>query len=896
MNSAEENHHDSQSGDAMNPRSYSSPLRRPQLAAAVTGLLFLLLWPSAHAADDDKVAGTVVYEGAVRRILKSHCFRCHGEGGKVEGGLDLRLRRLVMKGGESGQVVDRSNPAESVLLQRVTTGEMPPEEIDHRPTSDEIEILRRWILDGAPGATEPDQLDPSEYITAEEASFWSYRPLQPVEIPSAKHVELVRVPIDAFLLHSLEEHGLSFAEEADRNTLIRRLYFDLWGLPPTPQQVERFVNDGSPLAYERMVDRLLSSPRYGERWGRHWLDVAGYADSEGYTDDDTLRPDAWRYRDYVIGAFNRGKPIDQFFVEQLAGDELVSAPYGDLPPKKMDALIATGFLRMAPDGTASAADKLVAINDSIAKSLEIVSSAMLGLTVACAQCHDHRYDPISQKDYYRFRAIFEPAYDWKAWKAPNKRRQSLYTDADRARAADVEKQAKKIEVGRTEKQREFIQATYEQQLSKLPDSLREVVRLAHDTPAKERTPEQKEVLKKNPSVNVTASSLYLYDRKAADELKALADKAADVRKTKPIEKFVRVLAESVAEKVPLSYVFVRGDHEQPGEQVSAAGFRVLGGTTFAENDPKTPSTGRRLRFARWLTSDRHPLSARVFVNRVWLHHFGRGLVNTPGDFGQLGEPPSHPELLDYLAEEFRRGGWNLKRLHRMLVLSTAYRQSSRPTAEGLRVDPDNRWLWRMPVRRVEAEVLRDSILQISGELLFEACGPPVPVMADRDGKFVIGIENLNAGRPGAIIPLKGQDLRRSVYVQVRRSRRLTVLDTFDAPLMSPNCTQRSFSASATQSLMLMNGDFHIARAEQLATRIIDEASNQLTPQLQFAWQLCYGRRPDPVELTNSIKYVQQTERSHREQDAKSDAKQQRQFAMASLCHALFSSNEFLYIE
>ncbi|MEO2011804.1 MAG: PSD1 and planctomycete cytochrome C domain-containing protein [Pirellulaceae bacterium] len=878
----------------MNCMFCSSRIRLQGSVAGLTGLLCLLLWSSASAVEPDKGA-TITYEGGVRPVLKTHCFRCHGEAGTVEGGLDLRLRRLIMKGGESGPIIDIENPSDSVLLERVTTGEMPPEEVKHRPTPDEIDILRQWVMNEAPGVTEPDGLDPSEYITTAEKSFWSYQPLLQPEIPITNHPALVRAPIDAFLLHSLEGRGLSFGEEAGRHTLIRRLSFDLWGLPPTPQQVERFVGDSSPLAYERLVDQLLSSPRYGERWGRHWLDVAGYADSEGYTDEDTQRPDAWRYRDYVIQAFNGGKPINQFFVEQLAGDELVSRPYGDLPPQELDALIATGFLRMAPDGTATAANKSVAINDSIAKSLEIISSSMLGMTVACAECHDHRYDPISQKDYYRFRAIFEPAYHWKSWQTPNKRRQSLYTDDDRTRAAEIEEQAKEIEVGRTEKQQEFIQATFEKQLAKLPEEMREVVRLAHDTPDKERTSEQKELLKKNPSVNVTASSLYLYDRKAADELKALADKANEVRKTKPPERFVRVLAESVADNVPVSHLFIRGDHEQPGEQVSAAGFRILGGTLFPD-DLELPSTGRRLQFARWLTSDRHPLSARVFVNRVWLHHFGRGLVNTPGDFGQLGEPASHPELLDYLASEFRSSGWNLKRLHRVLVLSTAYRQSSRPSEDGLRADPENHLLWRMPVRRVEAEVLRDSILQISGELLLDAFGPSVPVMADRDGKFVVGIENLNAGRPGAVIPLKGQDFRRSVYVQVRRSRRLTVLDTFDAPRMTPSCIQRSYSASATQSLMLMNGEFPIARAEQLATRVMTEASNELPPQIDFAWQLCYSRQPDPDELSSAINYVQQTEKSYRERHAKSDDRTRRQFAMASLCHALLSSNEFLYIE
>lgn len=884
-------------------------LRKTLVLASLTVSLAVGMAPPPTVAETAADAAEAPqFGGEVRRILKTHCFHCHGEAGVTEAGLDLRLRRLILRGGDSGPAISTESPDESLLLERMVAGEMPPEDIKHRPSLAEIATLRRWLRAGAPGAEEPEDVDPSEYITPAERAFWAFQQPSRAPLPSVAHdgEAAPRGAIDLFLTRKLDERGLHFAKPADRQMLIRRIYFDLWGLPPTPEEVDSFVNDSHPLAYERLVDRLLASPRYGERWGRHWLDVAGYADSEGYGDEDSERPDAWRYRDYVIRAFNHNKPIDQFFVEQLAGDELVRPPYGELPVDELDKLVATGFLRMAPDGTATAADKPVAINETVAKSLEIVSSSMLGLTVACAQCHDHRYDPISQRDYYRFRAIFEPAYRWQTWKTPRQRRQSLYTDAHRAEAAQIEAAAKKIEAARVEKQQEFIQATYEEQLAKLPDDVRETVRLAHDTPEKDRSAEQTALLKKYPSVNVTAGSLYLYDRKAADELKAMAEEAAKIRKTKPVEQFVRALIEPEAGEVPVSHVFIRGDHEQPGDQVQPSGLRVLGASPLPANVAEPPSTNRRLQFARWLTSDRHPLTARVFVNRVWMHHFGRGLVETPTDFGQLGARPTHPELLDWLAADFVEHGWDLKRLHRMLVLSTAYRQSSReidaPPA-GREQDPELYLLWKMPLRRVEAEVLRDAMLQITGQINYEASGPSVPVMADRDGKFVIGIENLNAGRPGAVIPMKGQDLRRSVYVQVRRSRPLTVLDTFDSPIMSPNCAKRTYSTSATQALMLMNGGFTLSQAEQLAKRIRGEASESLEAQVELAWKLCYSRAPRPDEVRDGVDWVRVTEDHWLQQNEKTEAAKSdeakveaRQFALSDLCHALISGNEFLYIE
>jgi len=854
----------------------------------------LLLSPLCRAAGDE-----LSYERDVRPLLKTHCFHCHGEGDELEGGLDLRLHRLLAKGGDSGPAVVAGAPARSLLLQRLQSGEMPPPEVSLRPTEADIATIARWIAGGAVTKhAEPDNLDPGDYITEEERSYWAFQPIRRSLPPPVHDDDRVATPIDQFVLARLEEHELTLAAEADRRTLVRRLYFDLLGLPPTPEEVEAFLADDSPAAYERLLDRLLSSPHYGERWGRHWLDVAGYADSEGYTDDDPLRPEAYKYRDYVIGAFNSDQPFDQFVIEQLAGDELLTPPLTNLSPEAAEKLIATGFLRTAPDGTGSGSvDQSTARNEVVAKTIEIVSTSLLGLTVGCAQCHNHRYDPISQADYYALRAVFEPALNWKAWLQPDERRISLYTETDRQQAAAVEAEAQQVLAERTKKQEEFIQATFERELAKLQDHLREPIRLARQTPAKERTAEQQKLLKDHPSVNVSAGSLYLYDAKAAEELKKLQDQAEAIRGRKPKEEFVRAVWEPAGQEAPKTFLFHRGDHEQAKQELLPAELPVLAARMSAPlpaNDPAVPTSGRRLAYAKWLVSGQHPLVARVVVNRIWLHHFGQGLVPTPGDFGALGSPPTHPELLDWLASEFMDSGWSVKHVHRLILSSTTYRQSSAGS------DADLGLSSRMPLRRLDAESLRDALLAVSGELNWEAGGPAVPVMADTVGQFVIGKENLDAGRPGEVLDMRGQPFRRSVYVQVRRSRPLSVLAPFDLPRMEPNCTARASSTVSPQSLLLMNSDFVVGRAEQLAQRAQREAGDGLSEQIQRVWQIVFSTPPTEGELAEALGFVAEQEQHFATRPAP-DAKQAsklspRQEALASFCHVLLSSNRFLYID
>ncbi len=845
--------------------------------------------------------GAVNFETQVRPILKANCFECHGEGKKLKGGLDLRLKRFLVKGGKSGPGLISGKPLDSSIVQRLRSQEMPPGK--KKLTKDEIAVIERWIQDGAPTARpEPNELPLGFSISPEEASHWAFQAIRKVEPPKVKSANLVRNPIDHFLLAKLEEQGLSFGPSAERITLIRRATFDLLGLPPTPAEVEAFLKDQAPDAYEKLLDRLLASPHYGERWGRHWLDVAGYADSEGYTGEDPVRKTAYRYRDYVIRSINADKPWDQFIHEQLAGDEMIRPPYENLPPAELDKLIATGFLRMAPDGTASpGVNQKVASNQHVADTLQIVSSALLGVTVHCAQCHNHKYDPIPQVDYYSLRAVFEPALNVKNWRSPAGREVAIFKDEARKKADEIEKDAAKIDQERLKKQANYIEETFQKQLAKLPKELHEPIKAAHKTPVPKRTPEQKKLLQSHPSVNVTDGSLYLYDSKAAADLKTFAERAAKLRATKPTPDFIRATTE-IPGQVPTTHLFERGDHDQPMEAVLPAGLMILerfGVNKISDKTPGLPTTGRRLAFAKTLTDGKHPLPARVLVNRVWLNHFGKGIVNTPADFGLLGDRPTHPELLDWLASECVTGGWQMKRMHKLMMTSFAYRQTSTRRPELEKIDPDNRLLGRMSIRRLEAEALRDALLSVSGKLNVKAFGPPVPVTHDEVGQVVVGndIRNPGDGTPmGKVKSLDGEEYRRSVYIQVRRSLPLGLLESFDSPAMTPNCDLRHTSTVATQALMLLNSRFIHEQAGYLAERVRKEAGADVRAQVGRAWTLAYGAEPSARELDQAVGFVQkQTELF---KNAKTPPKQPEPGlqALTNLGQALLSANRFLYVD
>ncbi len=968
----------------------------------VSSILFacLIVASPAWLVAASKEAEIISFEKHVRPILKAHCLECHGEGEETEGELDLRLRRFILKGGDSGAGFVAGKPEESPLYERTLEQEMPPG--DTKLTEEELATIKKWIATGAQTLRpEPETIAKGVYLTEGERTFWSFQPIKNPKVPTVKHSKRVRTPVDAFLLRKLEEKKMTFSPDADRRTLIRRVSFDLLGLPPSPKEVEQFVNDKDPKAYEKLIDRLLASPHYGERWGRHWLDVVGYADSEGFTIQDPVRKHSYKYRDYVIRSFNKDKPFDLFIQEQIAGDEMIKQPFKNLTPDQTEKLIATGYMRMVADGTASGGvDDGIARNQVMADAIQVVGSSLLGLTLSCSQCHNHRYDPIPQTDYYHLRAIFEPAYDWKHWKKPSQRLVSLYTDDDRKKAAEIEVEAKKVDAKRNAKAKELIEEALVDQLEQhVPKEFHKSLRDAYYTAAAKRSKEQTALLKKYPVIlKISQGSLYLYDReinvkksqlnaeyakktkqyiarareaelkkipaesqaaakaaaiqvaakrndaqkkllekfpnvdvtianldkydsKGAAELKQLkakiaklvprapqltklSDEAKAIRAKKPKEEFVRALFETPG-VVPDTFFFSRGNHSSPEQKVEPAVLTITslhGSYQIPLNDEKLPTTGRRLAYARYLTSGKHPLVARVLVNRFWMLHFGKGIVATTGDFGLLGDRPSHPELLDWLATEFMNNGWSLKKLHRTMMTSTAYRQQLRTIPPQGDTDPDNRLLSGMSLHRLEAEVLRDSILKISGNLNTKQFGEAIPVTEDRVGQIVIGIENLNAGRPGAKIDMKGEEYRRSVYVQVRRSKPLAMLDMFDAPRMSPNCETRPSSTVAPQALLLMNNEFVIDQSLLFARRVKKEAVDDLEAQIAFAWEEAFSLKPDSQEIASAVEFLNdQTKILSEHPGAQSRLKKQKDLtpqmqALASFCQSLLSSNQFLYVD
>lgn len=791
----------------------------------------------------------LTFERDIRPILREHCLDCHGADKEKKGDLDLRLRRLMIQGGESGPVILPGKPEKSLLIQKTVEGEMPPK--GKKVSSSEIAILKTWILHGAKTARpEPESLDDGLRITPEERAFWSFQPIQNPEIPTSSQSDRVRNPIDAFVAQHHDSRDLRFNPDASKRTLIIRVYLDLIGIPPTPQQISEFISNDHPDAYSGLINSLLESPHYGERWGRHWLDVAGYADSEGVTNKDQVRGFAYKYRDYVIQAFNNNKPFDRFIIEQLAGDELVPPPHANLSKKEQDLLTATGFLRMAADGTGSGKNDVLGRNQTIVDSLKIVSSSLLGLTVGCAECHDHRYDPISQKDYYELRAIFDPAFSGAGWKTPQQRQISLYTDEDRKKSAEIEEQAKQIETEKQQKLKGFMEAALEKELTKYDPPLREQIREAYKTPKGDRNPEQKQLIDNNPSVNITPGNLYQYNQTSANEIKAFDKKIAKVRASKPKEEFIRSLTES-HNKIQPTKIFHRGDPRQPTDEVQPAALTIFQPTDrsvqFASNNSALPTSGRRLAYAKWLVSENHPMVSRVLVNRVWLHHFGKGLVDTPDDFGKLGQTPTHPKLLDWLATDFMNSDWNLKELHKKILLSTVYRQSSTIDPREQTIDSSNFYYWRKPLVRLDAEVLRDRMLAASGELNLKQFGPPIGVKADDAGQII------EDGKPN----------RRSIYLQSRRSQPIALLAAFDAPVMQVNCAKRPSSTVATQSLMLLNNEFVLERAKKLAARAmketphlplpaIDQNLNPFPPPNKIVWSNGYGKVDEATQTISSF--------------------------------------------
>jgi hypothetical protein len=834
-------------------------------------------------------------------VMLLHCTICHGLH-KQEGGLDLRTPESILKGGKSGPAIVPGKPDASLLVKRLRAAEMPPKRLlsDARVkplTKGELEKIESWIAQGAPQV--PDAPDVAgtpadELVSAKDRQFWAFQPPRKVAPPHIKEPRRVRGPIDAFLLEKLEAKGLGFSPEASAQVLIRRAYFDLTGLPPEPDAVKAFVNDKDPRAYEKLIDSLLASPRYGERWGRYWLDAAGYADSEGgkMTSDDP-RPLAWRYRDYVIRAFNGDKPYDRFLLEQIAGDEL--ADYRRAPvitSELMDNLIATGFLRMAPDSTNEGAVNYVDDRvDVIADEMDILTSTVMGLTLRCARCHSHKYDPLPQRDYYRLMAVFQGAYDPHEWIAPLHMANApgrllpyvppnatpfALAEASQEREErnrKVEEQIKQAKNELTEAAEPVRKRLIEERLKVFPPALQIDLRTLAATKADQRTAVQKYLAEKfETAITVSPAELKAADKAYREAAAALERKIAVLRSTIVPESKIRALWDT-GHASP-AYIMIRGQAMDLGEPVQPGVPSVLSVGIepyhIVPPWPGAPSTGRRLALARWLIQPNHPLTARVIVNRVWAEHFGQGIVKSVGNFGHAGTQPTQPELLDWLATEFVRQGWSMKWLHRAIMTSSAYRQVSTVTPALEKVDSDNRLLSRMPMTRLDAEALADTLFFVAGLLDLEQFGPPAPVYAHDDG-LVEPIE-LRKG------------FRRGIYLDQRRSEIPTLWDSFDFPQLAPACLERNKSNVSTQALTMMNDPAVRRSAAAFAGRVLRESGPSNRERVDRAYWIAASRPPEAEEMKASLEMLER------------GGTGMEQEALVAFCHTLLNSAAFLYVD
>jgi hypothetical protein len=992
----------------------------------------------------------------IRPLLRNYCVKCHGPL-QQQGRLNLSMPTGIARGGAHGAVIVPGKPQESYLWQLVDRDEMP----EGTPLSAEQKnLLKQWIAAGAPGLPGPGQ------VGSTEDQHWAFQKLSRPQVPAVKQQPLVRNALDAHLAVQLEAVGLTFSPEASRELLIRRVALDLTGLPPSPAEISTFIKDPDPQAYEHLVDRYLASPRFGERWGKHWLDAAGYADSNGYFSADTDRPLAYRYRDYVIRSVNADKPFDRFIREQLCGDEMVGfRPGQPVMPPDIDLLEATHFLRNGQDGSDIGVQEPEAFEIDRRAALEAVvqvtATSLLGLSVHCARCHDHKFDPISQREYYQLQAIFFPAFnpqDWinpkdrvihaylpgekevwemreshlrqqlaqlqeeySVWVAANrepsevlfedpfsegwqsrwsaaapgddKPSAAITIDGTQPNSAQVQAGTLQIIAGPGEawlsttqafdwtpnETGDWIQATFDLVDNKVsggpaerigyniavhdfddsgslvggnilidgnpatatsiysdyPGGDQQVigaigaqgyvpgrnfgVRVTNIGNGEFRLEHCVDGLSDGATLKLTAADLpdggfsffYCVNRSFIVDNVRIERSTASVTTTVDVAAIRRAQQERFAE-----YEKQRKDLEaqrtpEPGRAIAwvsdksgkppVVPFLNRGLYHLREADvppnalaalsdpgaeyvapviaPDAATTGRRTAFADWLLRPHgrpSALMARVHVNRVWRQYFGRGIVETTDNLGIGGAPPSNPELLEELAAGFVADGWSQKMLHRRIVTSAAYRQSSAARPEALTTDGDNRLLWRWPVRRLEAEVIRDSMLAVAGQLDLQTFGPYVPTKQTALGE-VIADEQI----PGV--------LRRSVYLQQRRSQTLSFMKVFDAPAVATICTTRPSSTVPLQSLALLNSDFVVARAEAFATRLLAETDATPRELVRYAWQIAVGRLPTDTEAAISTDFIE-TQSAHYSGD---DAKRR---PIADFCQMLLASNAFLYLE
>jgi mono/diheme cytochrome c family protein len=805
----------------------------------------------------------------VAPIFAARCIACHGA--RVQrGGLDLRTEEAARRGGARGPAIVPGRSAESLLYRLITHQAEPamPMGLDRLKDS-EIAAIARWIdtSTGPPPAAPPvtPVREPGAPITKEDRAFWSFRPIVRAALPEVRNRAWVRNAIDAFVLRRLEENQLAPAPPADPRTLLRRVYFDLTGLPPSPDEIAGFVKDPSDAAYEQVIERLLASPHYGERWGRHWLDLARYADSGGY-EFDIDRPHAWRYRDWVIKAFNDDLPYDRFIREQLAGDQL--------HPGDAAALIPTGFCRNGP--TVDNANNEETRTDELDDMVTTTSAVFLGLTVGCARCHDHKYDPIPQRDYYRLQAVFFPFK-----KTDQLMVSQTEADAFKSRQREIDAQVKPLKEGIAE-----IEGPVRARL--LAEKVEFHVRLAESSGALAgRTREQlraETAARFAKDVQLQAEEIEaLLTPEALGERKRLLTEIEQINQTRP-RPLPAAMGITDREDPGQAHLLLRGDWRSKGEKVGPGLPAALADGTDAKD---LASRDRRRQLADWIARAENPLTARVAVNRIWQYHFGQGIVRTPSDFGATGDRPSHPELLDYLATEFIARGWSWKAMHRLILTSNAYRQSSRYDAAASARDPENRWLWRSHPRRIEAEAIRDSILVASGKLNREMGGPGIYPRIDP------AVINTGSRPRWPLEAREGPEVwRRSVYIFVKRSVLLPLLEVYDCPVTTVSAPVRAASTVSPQALALLNNEFVLEQARFFAWRVLSEAGAGRSAQINRAFSIALGRAPSAREAEWSLEFLNR-------QSGLYGARRQAEAptaALRDLCHALFNLNEFVYLD
>ena len=857
---------------------------------------------SAWSLGGDALAAEIEYKHDIEPLLTERCGRCHGRD-RQKGGLRLDLKSSVLRGGDSGEPgIVPGQPAQSRLFQLVSSADdderIPPASArEARLSASELDRLRRWIESGAewPESTVENGADDrfEMRVTSDDRQHWAFKPLASSAVPQLTDAAWPQTPVDAFIRRAQEEANVIPSPPATARILVRRIFLDLIGLPPSPDEMARWVQriDQSQEAVAALIESLLQSPHYGERWARHWLDVARYADSNGM-ELDADRPNAYRFRDFVIRAVNNDLPFDTFVQWQLAGDEIA--------PGEPDAIAATGFIAagvntILPDKQ-MVEEKLRNRANELDDMVSTTGQALLGLTLACARCHDHKYDPLPTRDYYRLTRIFN--------------------GGDRAEVPIVSPDAvAKHEKALAAWQKDYDRATNERE-AWLQDGRQQVATQIRDERVRrlDITDDEKRLLRESPDA---PRAKKLADRfkeqlriNDEDIVSALSPEAQ--AKWKAIEGRIEAISARKPKELPKAFAFAdfgpeptetwffeRGDFMARNERMDFGFLTVLTSEKPAEtywravrsDRRRHDSTQQRRALAEWITdvdSGAGALLARVMVNRVWQHHFGRGIVGTPSDFGTRGDRPSHPTLLEWLADDFVRNGWSIKRLHRLMLNSATYQQASDFSSERAARDPQNRLWWRQRPVRLEAEVLRDSMLAVAGTLNRGLYGPAV--------KPPIPLEALQARNVRNPYPKNVRDTpetrRRSIYMFHKRVVQYPLMQAFDAPDAQQSCGARMNTTVAPQALAILNDPFVRLRAAEFAARLRSEAGDDVQAQVIVAFQLGLNRSPDPEELSQATNFI---ERQTRERVGRGD-EQGRQVALTDFCHSLFGLNEFIYVD